>query len=92
MTLLHVLSVPDWERLQADAVWVPDPFWHLCTPAQLEFVLARHFAGRTRLVVLHLDSALLRDVRWEVSEPGMEAFPHLYGPLRALAVMTVMPA
>lgn len=92
MTLLHVLSVPDWERLQAGSVWMPDPFWHLCTPAQLDFVLARHFAGRTMLVVLHLDPALLSDVRWEVSEPGMEAFPHLYGPLRAQAVMSVVHA
>ena len=43
-------------------------------------------------MVLHLDPALLSDVRWEVSEPGMEAFPHLYGPLRAQAVMSVVHA
>ena len=89
--MLHVLAVEDWARLQADGAWAPVPFWHLCTSAQLPFVLGQHFAGRTGLVVLHLDPARLDDVRWEVSEPGMEPFPHLYGPLRANAVTGVEP-
>lgn len=91
MTLLHVLTMEDWARLQTDGTWAPAPFWHLCTPAQLPFVLARHFAGRTGLVALHLDPAWLDDVRWEVGEPGMEPFPHLYGPLCAKAVTGVEP-
>lgn len=89
MTLLHVTTAGAWASLQRDGVWLPAPFWHLCTAAQLPFVLAQHFAGQTGLVILHLDPARLDDVRWEASEPGMDPFPHLYAPLTAAAVVSV---
>lgn len=68
-----------------------DGFLHLCTPAQLGYVLGRHFAGRTNLVLLHIDPAGLDDLRWEISEPGRDAFPHLYGPLPVAAVLRAEP-
>ena len=80
MLLLHVTEGWDGGPIEAS------PFLHLCTEAQLPFVLRRHFAGRTDLSVLRIDPAGL-DVRWEVSEPGMHPFPHLYGPLPAAAVL-----
>ena len=88
-TLLHVTTADAW------AAGPPAPpvdgFLHLCTPAQLPFVLERHFAGQSGLVVLHLNAGLLADVRWETGEPGMDPFPHLYGPLPAAAVREVEP-
>ena len=53
MTLLHVTTADAWTSLQRDGVWLPAPFWHLCTAAQLPFVLAQHSvrsADRTRSV------------------------------------------
>ncbi|MGI4943213.1 MAG: DUF952 domain-containing protein [Janthinobacterium lividum] len=88
-TLLHVTTADAWAA--GPPVPPVDGFLHLCTPAQLPFVLERHFAGQSGLVVLHLDAALLADVRWEVSEPGMDPFPHLYGPLPGAAVREVEP-
>lgn len=62
------------------------PFLHCCTEAQLGFVLARHFAGRTGLLVLRFDPASVDgDIRWEQSEPGLAPFPHLYGALPVAA-------
>jgi uncharacterized protein (DUF952 family) len=90
--LLHVTSAEDWaaaERLGGYGQ-PAGGFIHLCTQEQLGFVLGRHFAGRTGLVVLRLDTAG-SDVRWEASEPGMPPFPHLYGPLPATAVRAVEP-
>ncbi len=87
MTLLHVTTATGWAALQREGIMQPNGFWHLCTLAQLPFVLERHFAGRTELVVLRLDPDRLGDVRWERSEPGMDPFPHLYGPLRTDAVL-----
>ncbi len=84
MTLLHVMTDAEWARLQRDGEWQPAPFWHLCTPAQLPFVLNRFFAGRSDIVVM--ETAETPDIRWEISEPGMEPFPHLYGTLRAKAL------
>ncbi len=88
MTLLHVITAEAWA---AGPPATPEGgFLHLCTPAQLPFVLARHFAGQSGLVVLHVDPAALEDVRWEVSEAGMDPFPHLHGPLPSGAIRWVM--
>lgn len=80
--LLHVTTVDGWQAAQQDGMFRQPPggFIHLCTRAQLPFVLARHFAGQRDLLVLRIDPARL-DIRWEDSEPGMLPFPHLYGSL-----------
>ncbi len=64
------------------------PFLHCCSEAQLGFVLARHFAGRSGLLILRFDPALAEGrIEWEKSEPDQDPFPHLYGalPLRIVA-------
>ena len=96
MNLLHVTSADAWAEAQrsglhASPMLVQDGFLHLCTPAQLDYVLGRHFAGWTGLVLLHIDPAKLDDLQWEVSEPGRDPFPHLYGPLPADAVLRAEP-
>ncbi len=85
--LLHIANETEWGAAQrVGAIACPlGGFIHLCTEAQLAFVLERHFAGRTGLVLLRLDPAAL-DGRWEESEPGMPPFPHLYGALPVTAV------
>jgi uncharacterized protein (DUF952 family) len=90
--LLHVTTAEDWAAAQEVGGYGQPAggFIHLCTPAQLPFVLERHFAGRSGLVVLTVDTAG-SDVRWETSEPGMPPFPHLYGPLPAAAVLELRP-
>lgn len=96
MTLLHIAAEDEWAAARRSGTYAPpalarDGFLHLCTPAQLPFVLERHFAGRTGLVLLHLDLARLGDVRWEHSEPGRDPFPHLYGSLPVAAVLRAEP-
>ena len=96
MNLLHVTSAEAWAEAQRAGVHAPpmlaqDGFLHLCTPAQLRYVLDRHFAGRSGLVLLHIDPANLGDLRWENSEPGRDPFPHLYGPLPVATVLRVEP-
>ena len=69
-----------------------EPFLHCCTQAQLPFVLARHFAGRTGLLVLRFDPAAVEGhIEWERSEPDQEPFPHLFGAL-PLAGVEASPA
>jgi len=92
MILLHVTSAEDWAEAEQTGVHAPpmlgqDGFLHLCTSAQLGYVLGRHFAGRTGLVLLHIAQAELGDLRWKNSEPGRDEFPHLYGPLPVSAVV-----
>jgi uncharacterized protein (DUF952 family) len=91
--LLQVTTPEDWAVTQAQGSLSATPFLHLCTKAQLPFVLDRHFQGRTGLLLLSLDPATL-DIRWEPSEPGMDPFPHLYGkaPLSAVTACTPLTA
>ncbi len=83
--LLHVTTPATWATARVAGGLRGAPFLHLCTQAQLPFVLSRHFPGRAGLLLLRIDPAGL-DVRWEASEPGMDPFPHLYGLLPAAAI------
>ena len=94
--ILHITSADAWALAQQSGWHDPpmlaaDGFLHLCTPEQLDYVLGKHFAGRTGLVILHVDPVRLDDLRWEINEPGRDAFPHLYGPLPVAAVVDVKP-
>jgi uncharacterized protein (DUF952 family) len=98
MELHHVLTRTAWEAAQAAGVYAPpelarDGFLHCCTPAQLEFVLARHFAGATDLLVIAFETECLSaTLRWVNSEPDQPPFPHLYGPIPCDAVSRAEPS
>lgn len=88
-----ILSRADWEaalgagRFDGSPVDARDGFIHLSTAAQAQETAARHFAGRSGLVLAGFDAAALGDaLRWEPSRHG-DLFPHLYAALDpALAV------
>ena len=90
MTVLYVTTPGEWAETQQRGTLSDTPFLHLCTDAQLPFVLAKHFAGKTGLLRVELDPAGL-DLRWESSEPGMDPFPHLYGEATMASVRSVEP-
>ena len=90
--VLHVTTPAEWDATCKAGGLSAEPFLHLCTLAQLPFVLQKHFAGRSGLVMVELDPKGL-DVRWERSEPGHDPFPHLYGwaPVSAAINITPLP-
>ncbi|MBV9088589.1 MAG: DUF952 domain-containing protein [Mycobacteriaceae bacterium] len=96
--LLHICTATEWEQAQQSAQLRPDSlptvgFVHLSTPQQVHLPANRLYAGRTDLVLLHLDSARLgAPVRWEPgvkTDPASMMFPHLYGPVPVAAVVAV---
>ncbi|WP_193043212.1 DUF952 domain-containing protein [Mycolicibacterium baixiangningiae] len=98
--LVHLCSADDWKAISADGEHCPDSlasagFVHLSTLQQVHLPANRLFAGRTDLVLLHIDPDRLFDpVRWEPgvpTDPEAMKFPHLYGPLPAAAVRAVTP-
>ena len=69
---------------------IRDGFIHLSTCNQLRGTLDKHFAGQCGLVLLEVDANRLGDgVKWEKSRGGA-LFPHLYGPLDLIAVLSVV--
>jgi uncharacterized protein (DUF952 family) len=89
-SVLHVASPAEWAETQRRGGLQDQPFLHLCTDAQLPFVLQKHFAGRGPLLLVTIDPAGL-DIRWEASEPGMDPFPHLYGWAPVSAAIDIRP-
>jgi uncharacterized protein (DUF952 family) len=89
----------DWLTCQRDGrlPWAPvdarDGFIHLSAAHQVQETAAKHFHGRTGLVLLEVDPALLSvgAVRWEVSRGG-DRFPHLYADLPHAAVVRAAAA
>lgn len=82
-----------WEQARASgtyegsAVDRADGYIHLSAAAQLAETARRHYAGRSGLVLVALDLAVLgEDLRWEASRGG-DLFPHLYRPLPLSAVV-----
>ncbi len=91
---MHLCGTADWAAALADGAIDPGgAFVHLSTPEQVHLPANRLFRGRTDLVLLHVDPALLDSaVRWEPgvpADPEAMRFPHLYGPLPVRAVIGV---
>ncbi len=87
-----IVDAAEWAAAEAvgsyagSAVDHADGYIHLSTEAQLAETAAKHYAGRTGLLLLTVDLAVLGEtVVWEPSRGGA-LFPHIYGPLPVTAV------
>jgi uncharacterized protein (DUF952 family) len=73
------------------AVDLQDGFIHFSTAAQVVETAAKHFAGMSDLLLVHVDAGRLGErLTWELSRGG-GLFPHLYGGLDLAAVVRVEP-
>ncbi len=98
--LLHLCGQQDWDVARAGGQLCPASltevgFVHLSTPGQVHLPANRLYAGRSDLVLLHIDPhRLAAPVLWEhgvPADPESMLFPHLYGPLPISAVVAVTP-
>jgi uncharacterized protein (DUF952 family) len=92
--LYKIVPAVDWSGPNADfrgaGVDLADGFIHLSTAAQVQETAARHFAGKSDLLLVAIDAPRLgAALKWEVSRGGV--FPHLYGLLPRGAVLTARP-
>lgn len=96
--LVHLCTAQEWEAALRSGALRPDSldalgFVHLSSPEQVHLPANRLYAGRTDLMLLRIDAARLSSpVRWEPgvpADPDGMVFPHLYGPLPAVAVISV---
>jgi uncharacterized protein (DUF952 family) len=95
--IFHITSAEDWARAQRDGVYTAaslpiEGFIHCSDQHQLTGTGAKHFKGRTGLVLLRIDpSRLDAEVRHENLMGGDELFPHVYGTIPLEAVVDVTP-
>jgi uncharacterized protein (DUF952 family) len=96
-TIYRLLAAEAWHDAQASGRFlggehdVRDGFIHFSTAEQVAETARRHYAGQSGLLLLWVSVAALGSaLRWEPSRGGA-LFPHLYGPLPAVAVTRVEP-
>jgi uncharacterized protein (DUF952 family) len=97
-TVYKICASADWARAKASGALAPsaddarDGFIHLSAKDQVVGTFERHFKGKTELMLLAVDTALLPTgaLRWEASRDGA-LFPHLYGDLPVAAVVSAEP-
>jgi uncharacterized protein (DUF952 family) len=96
--LLHICSQAEWADAQRRGEHRPDSlrdvgFVHLSTRQQVHLPANRLHAGRTDLVLLHINTSRLKaPLRWQpgdATDPASMLFPHLFGPVPTSAVIAV---
>ena len=97
MRLYHITSEQEARSATQAGEYTPaaferEGFIHCSYAHQVRATLNRIFRGRTDLVLLEIDPALLGcKVVEENLEGGAELFPHVYGRLPMTAVVKVHP-
>lgn len=99
--IVHLTERPLWEAARETGTYTwstrgktleQEGFIHCSTRAQLPGTAALVYGTDTPadLVVLVIDPALLDvPLKYEAPAPGVEEFPHIYGPLPVAAVVDV---
>lgn len=92
--ILHILPRDSWPAAEITAASLEtEGFTHCSDPGTVHLPANRLYAGRTDLVLLEIDPALVgAPVVWEPGVPAIENgpwFPHVYGPIPAAAVVAV---
>jgi len=93
--IYHVVYKADWEKaLEQGYYEAPsirtEGFIHVCHEHQLKGVLGRYYAGRSDLLLMHIDETCLdAPLKYENSPSVNDEFPHIYGKLNLNAVKTV---
>ncbi len=94
--LFKICSDAEWRQAAENGVFAgsavdhADGFIHLSAADQVRETAARHFAGRTGLVLVAFAEADLSGLKWEPSRGGA-LFPHVYGTIATGAARWVSP-
>lgn len=95
--IFHIAQAKDVDQAAQSGTYSCDSiasegFIHCCMPAQLKGVIERYYSGATGLLLLHIDSDLLRsELVFENTVGGEELFPHVYGEINMDAVVQIAP-
>lgn len=87
MMIYKILPETEWSAalgagaFHGSGIDIADGYIHFSTAAQMVETAAKHFTGRSNLMLVAVDDAMLGDaLKYEVSRGGA-LFPHLFRPL-----------
>ena len=96
MLLYKILGDTEWREAVARGVFEGsdvdrrDGFIHLSAAHQVRETAARHFAGRSDLLLVGFADVDLASLKWETSRGGA-LFPHVYGQIDTKLARMVEP-
>src|SRR5690348_13057528 len=94
--IYHITTRDAWDQAREAGVYAApslqdEGFIHCSTRGQVPSTTERYFAGIDDVIVLCVDTSLLRsEVRYEDTAGHGDVFPHIYGPLDLVAVHSVV--
>jgi len=94
--IYKICSAEEWQQalrrgcFEGSEVDQRDGYIHFSTAEQVAVTAAKHFSGRSGLVLVAIDADTLGPaLKWEPSRGGA-LFPHLYAPLGTSAAIGVI--
>ncbi|HTM03757.1 MAG TPA: DUF952 domain-containing protein [Vicinamibacterales bacterium] len=93
--IFHITSRAEWEAAiptgeYRPAAFAREGFIHCSYDQQVDATRRRHFNGRSGLVLLEINRAVVQSpIVDENLSGGVELFPHIYGSLPVSAVVAV---
>jgi len=97
--IFHITFQKEWAKAYKIGTYTPvdfakDGFIHCSSRKQVIKTANRFYSGQSGLVLLKIDTDLLKvPVKTENLEGGEELFPHIYGllPIRAVTHVAALP-
>ena len=94
--IYHVTTKQEWAIAKANGFYeaaslAVEGFIHCSTANQVQGVLDRYFLGKTNLVKLVIDTALLtNELKYELAPSINQEFPHVFGNINLNAIIEVV--
>lgn len=93
--IYHVTTSEEWLAHRNLPTYKPaafdaEGFIHCSTETQLAGVLQRYFAGKTNLIILHIDETKLTAPLKFEEATNKEFFPHVYGTINKDAIVSLI--
>ncbi len=91
--IYHVTTIQEWEHAKEQGYYEApslhtEGFIHTSNKEQVAGVLQRYYQGKTGLLLLHINEAMLvAPLKLELAVSVNEMFPHIYGRLNTNAVV-----
>ena len=94
MLIYHIVFPAVWEVFKNKDFYEADSlqsegFIHCSFAGQLETVLRRYYKGVERVLILELETEKLTSKLVNEPSTGGEIYPHIYGKIRAEAIVEV---
>ncbi len=93
--IFHITDQTHWQAALTSGEYAADSlstqgFIHCSTSEQVIPVANLWFKGQKDLLLLEIDAdRVSAEIKYENLDHGTELFPHVYGPIQALAVINV---